>query len=93
MGEVRHHRPLLPPAIARRSNMGLELPHGRWFLGPLRRLAERYLQRDRVEATGLLRHAHLARMWGAHLQRRGDHGRALWAAINVIVWHERFAGR
>lgn len=84
---------LLPPAIARRSNMGLELPHSRWFLGPLRPLAERYLQRDRVEATGLLRHAPLARMWDAHLRRRGDHGRALWAAINVIVWHERFAGR
>ncbi len=82
---------LLPREIAGRSNMGLELPHSRWFLGPLRPMVERYLARERVEATGLLRHAPLAAMWDEHQRRRVDHGRPLWAAINVVAWHERFA--
>lgn len=85
-------RPYLPESIRRRTNMGLELPHSRWFLGPLRPLVERLLARDNVERTGLLRHEPVARMWAAHQAREVDFGRPLWAIINVLVWFDLFVG-
>ena len=85
--------PLLPAAILRRSNMGLELPHSIWFLGPLRPLLDRYLTRENVERTGILNHAPIARMWAEHQARRVDHGRPLWAILNILVWFDVFIDR
>jgi asparagine synthase (glutamine-hydrolysing) len=84
--------PFVPPVILRRSNMGLELPHSKWLLGPLRPLARKWLAPDAVEATGLLRADEVARLWEEHAARRRDNGRALWAVIGYTAWFHLFRG-
>ncbi|MBM4370023.1 MAG: asparagine synthase (glutamine-hydrolyzing) [Deltaproteobacteria bacterium] len=83
-------RDLVPAAIYRRNNMGLEMPHSLWFLSALRPLAGRWLRRDVVERTGLLSFDAVERLWGEHLARRKDHGRSLWCILNFLCWHELF---
>ena len=83
----------LPRPILRRANMGLEMPHSLWLLDELLPLADRYLSREAVEATGLLRYEAVEKLRRDHTERRRDNGRALWAILNFVVWHGLFVGR
>ena len=83
-------RGLLPPEIAARQNMGLELPHSVWFYGELRKLAEHYFSRKVVELSGFLDAGSVQAMWEEHLTRRKDNGRALWCILNFSIWFELF---
>lgn len=85
--QKRALEPFVPPAILARSNMGLELPHSKWLLGPMSALARRWLSRDAVESTGLLRWEEVSRLWEEHASMRRDNGRALWAVIGYAAWH------
>ena len=88
--QKRALRGIVPDAVLRRKNMGLEMPHSRWFLGPLRPAAERYFARKSVEKTGLLDHAALDALWRQHLSGRRDNGRALWCALIFLIWLDLF---
>lgn len=81
---------LVPPAIYRRANMGLEMPHSVWFLGPLRPMAERLLAPGRVASLGLLDPAVVTRLWREHVERRRDNGRALWCILILVAWFELY---
>jgi len=81
---------LVPDAIYRRQNMGLEMPHSLWFMDALKPLAERYLTREKVERTGMLDYDAVNRMWGEHINRVKDHGRSIWCILNFMVWHDLF---
>jgi len=81
---------LLPPAILRRKNMGLEMPYSLWFLRELRPLMEEYLAPDRLGRCGLFSHAVITGMWQEHLSRKKDHGRALWSLLSFLVWFDLF---
>lgn len=80
----------VPDAMYRRPNMGLEMPHSIWFLGPLRSLAEEWLSPARVGRTGFLDPAVVTRLWQDHLERRRDNGRALWCVVELMVWFDLF---
>lgn len=88
--QKRAMRGLLPPEIAARQNMGLEMPHSVWFYGELRGLAERYFSRGSVERSGLLDAEGVQGLWQEHLARRKDNGRALWCLLNFQIWFELF---
>jgi asparagine synthase (glutamine-hydrolysing) len=81
---------LLPPAIVRRKNMGLEMPHSLWFLKELRPLAEKYFAKKSVEKSGLLHHAAVDALWKEHLAGARDNGRALWCVLMFLVWFDVF---
>ncbi len=81
---------LLPKEIARRQNMGLELPHSTWFLKEFRAFAEDVFSKENVERLGFLRHETVMEMWREHLARRKDNGRALWCLLNLLLWHKLF---
>jgi asparagine synthase (glutamine-hydrolysing) len=81
---------LLPPAIFRRKNMGLEMPHSGWFLNEFRDIGMTYFQKERVGRTGLLEPGKVASLWEEHLTRKRDHGRALWCILNLVLWFEMF---
>lgn len=81
---------LLPPSLVRRKNMGLEMPHSGWFLGPFRATAEKYFAPDVVGSTGILEPAAVGAMWQEHLSRKRDNGRALWCVLNFLVWFDLF---
>ncbi len=81
---------LLPPAIYRRSNMGLELPHALWFSRGLRPLVEEYLNPDSIRATQVLKPDAVSRMLAEHDRGSKDHGRSLWCVLMFVVWHRLF---
>lgn len=76
----------LPDAVARRSNMGLEMPHALWFLKEFRGLAARYFSRENVERSGLLSHDAVSALWAEHLAGKRDNGRPLWCVLNLLIW-------
>ncbi|MBI2385290.1 MAG: asparagine synthase (glutamine-hydrolyzing) [Elusimicrobia bacterium] len=88
--QKRAMRGLLPPEIASRQNMGLELPYSVWFYGELRELAERYFSPKAAARSGLLDGEAVQGLWREHLARRKDNGRALWCILNFQVWFELF---
>ena len=77
---------LVPEAIARRANMGLEMPHSIWFLGSFRKFAEKYFSKKNVEKSGLLDSAFIRELWDEHLGRKKDNGRPLWCVLNFLIW-------
>ncbi|MBI3298698.1 MAG: asparagine synthase (glutamine-hydrolyzing) [Elusimicrobia bacterium] len=86
-------RGLVPDSILARSNMGLELPHSRWFQGGLKALAEHHFRRDAVARTGLLDPDAVRALWDEHQSGRRDNGRSLWCVLNLLLWHELFIER
>lgn len=88
--QKRAMRGLVPDAIMRRSNMGLEMPHALWFLKDFRALAERSFSRANVGRSGILDHGAVAEMWAEHLAGRVDHGRPLWCVLNFLIWFDLF---
>ncbi len=81
---------LLPPAILKRPNMGLEMPHAIWFLDKFRKLGDKYFSRETVNKTGMLDFGTVDRLWKEHLARKKDNGRALWCVLMLQVWLDLF---
>ena len=81
---------LLPPEILRRKKVGLELPYSSWLTRELKDVLLDYCGPERVEATGLFRPQAVGALVEEHLDRRRDHGRALWGLLNYMMWHELY---
>jgi asparagine synthase (glutamine-hydrolysing) len=79
----------LPSTTARKKKIGLELPYSRWFTGEWSGLLRTVLAPERVAATGLLAPASTTRLADDHVARKADNGRALWALIQYVLWHEK----
>jgi len=88
--QKRAMRGLLPSSVLRRKNMGLEMPHSKWFLGPLRKTADEWFSKDRVGRSGLFDPAVVQRLWQDHLERKKDLGRPLWTLLNFLIWHDLY---
>jgi asparagine synthase (glutamine-hydrolysing) len=80
----------IPKEILARKNYGLEMPHSIWFLDKFMPFAKKYLNKKRVEATGLLSWPEVENLWNQHLAKKVDHGRGLWCIIMFLIWHEMF---
>lgn len=83
-------RGLVPDSVLARSNMGLELPYSRWFLGPFREAAEARFTRASLGKSGLLDPDAARALWEEHLSGRRDNGRALWSLLTFLVWFDLF---
>ncbi|NLO92460.1 MAG: asparagine synthase (glutamine-hydrolyzing) [Elusimicrobia bacterium] len=81
---------LLPAKIYRRKNMGLELAHSRWFHKEMLPLAQRYFSKESIEKTGFVDPTYVKTLWEEHVNRKIDHGRALWCLLTMLVWMELF---
>ena len=82
---------LLPPSITRRGKMGFSVPLALWFrqtlaepLGDLLLAADariyRYLRRDGVRS-----------IFHENAAGRADHGKRLWALLNLEIWLRKYA--
>lgn len=78
---------VLPGEILRRKKVGLEMPYSRWLAAELKDLLLDYCGQERVRAVGLFRPEAVRALVDEHLERRHDHGRALWALLNFMMWH------
>jgi asparagine synthase (glutamine-hydrolysing) len=83
---------ILPPEILAKRKVGLEMPYSRWLAGELKDVLLDWCGPERVRATGLFRPEAVAALVDEHLERRHDHGRALWALMNFTMWHELYLG-
>ena len=83
-------RPHLPREIYDRSNFGLEMPHSLWFLDSMRDIAESYFDKAAIDRAGIVDGAEVQRLWTEHVDRKRDHGRALWCVLNLQLWHQLF---
>jgi asparagine synthase (glutamine-hydrolysing) len=45
-----------------------------------------------VRAAGLFRPEAIRSLVDEHIERRHDHGRALWALLNFMMWHAHYLG-
>ena len=82
----------LPRWVVRRRKRGLSVPIAGWLNGGLRREADRLLERDRLEAGGMLSPEPVARLLAEHRAGRANHARALWPLIVFERWRERWMG-
>ncbi len=78
---------LVPECIIdREDKMGFPVPLGSWLRGPLKDFARDLLLDRRARERGLL----LPAVVEGLLDSEEEHGRALWGAINLELWHRTF---
>jgi len=90
--EKRAMKNVLPREILKRSSFGLEMPHSKWLLGPLRHLVEEHLSHNAVQEAALFDPVVVRKMWHEHESGTVDHGRGLWTLISCQIWHRLFVG-
>jgi asparagine synthase (glutamine-hydrolysing) len=88
--QKRAMRNYLPKQIAKRNNMGLEMPHAIWFLDEFKPTAQKYFSKKNIEKTEILNFSAVNKLWEEHLSRRKDNGRPLWCILNFLVWFDLF---
>jgi asparagine synthase (glutamine-hydrolysing) len=79
-------RPWLPDRILNRPKMGFDVPVGAWFRGPLRELPAEVLLDARATERGIFRPAELRRLIDAHRSGAEEHGKRLWALLQLELW-------
>jgi asparagine synthase (glutamine-hydrolysing) len=82
---------VLPPAIARRAKMGFSVPLGQWFRTTLREDVRAILLARDARIGRYLRTARVSALLEAHAHGEADHGKRLWALLNLEVWLRRYA--
>lgn len=80
-------RALVPAAILDRKKHGFSVPLAAWLRGPLAPRIDAILAGSPVWTC--LARAPFARWHAAHLRRRGDHAKALWALLVLDRWMRR----
>lgn len=83
-------RGLIPNAIIDRRKSGLEIPYSLWVLEKLKPLCSAYINKQRVEATGLLNWQAVEQMQLAHYSGKKDYGRAIWCVLIFLIWYDMF---
>ena len=74
---------LVPAATRRRVKRGLAVPLAAWFAGPLRPFLEDTLARL---DPGVIRPSAVRALVDAHVERRRDNRRELWALLVLQLW-------
>jgi asparagine synthase (glutamine-hydrolysing) len=82
---------LLPAENARRRKMGFGVPVGEWFRHSLRPLLQDALLSEQALRRGYFLPEALRRLVTEHLERRADHGFALWSLLMLELWHRELA--
>jgi len=83
---------LLPPENVNRRKMGFGVPVGEWFRGPLKPLLSDALFSEQAARRGYFQPAEARRLFSDHVERRSDHGFALWNLLMLELWHREFIG-
>jgi asparagine synthase (glutamine-hydrolysing) len=79
-------RDLIPPQITRRRKQGFGLPIAQWLRGPMKNLVSDTLLSNASATRGILRPQTVKRFWNEHQSHRHDHGKRLWALLNLELW-------
>ncbi len=82
---------LLPETITKRGKMGFSVPLGLWFRGPLATPLRDILLADNARVFQYLRRAPIAALFDENAAGRADHGKRLWALLNLEIWLQKYA--
>ncbi|OAN49299.1 hypothetical protein A6A04_04065 [Paramagnetospirillum marisnigri] len=83
-------KPKLPSRIITKPKKGFGPPSAGWLRSALSDTLRTTLSREKIEADGILAAEATERLVDDHLNRRADHGRALWALLSFQLWHDNF---
>ena len=83
-------RGLVPPAILTRRKMGFPVPFAGWMRGRWNDVAREVLLDRRTRQRGLINPAAVSRLLRAHRDGRCAGGDAIWALMNLELWHRTF---
>ncbi len=82
-------RDLVPDVIVARRKKGFGMPVAAWLNGALAPLVDDALSPAAVRADGVLDPATIARLLSEHRARQANHRKALWAALQWMLWRRR----
>ena len=82
----------LPKEVLARRKRGFNIPFSRWLLHGLGRQLESRFATERVEARGLFDPLKIQALLNAHLTRRSDHRKPLFALLIFDLWCDRMFG-
>jgi asparagine synthase (glutamine-hydrolysing) len=78
---------VLTPPHLEAPKRGFVLPLAAWLRGPLRPLAERLLDDDRLARQGIFRPGLAARLLAPHVAGSSDESERLWPVLMFQLWH------
>jgi asparagine synthase (glutamine-hydrolysing) len=81
---------MIPPAILSRPKMGFPVPIGRWVAGRWNGVVRDVLLDSRTMQRGITRPAAVMQLLEEHRAGRRQAGDALWALLNLELWHRTF---
>jgi asparagine synthase (glutamine-hydrolysing) len=80
----------VPEEMVERPKVGFTVPLAQWLRGPLRDWAEDLLQRDRLEADGLLNAKPILRAWRDLHDGHAEVALSLWSVLVLQSWRQRY---
>ena len=83
-------RDKLPSLILDRRKQGFDIPTHHWLRTSLKPLLLDTVNRQSIEATGILRWAEVEKIRDAHLQRKANYGYHLWGLLILCSWMKRW---
>lgn len=81
---------LLPAAIEQRGKVGFSVPLGIWFRESLYETVKDRLLAPDAQIKALLRQDAIDRLIEENRQNQADHGKKLWALLNLETWLQRY---
>ncbi|MEK7662220.1 MAG: asparagine synthase (glutamine-hydrolyzing) [Patescibacteria group bacterium] len=80
----------LPQGIARRSKKGFGIPLAQWLMGDLKPLLLNLLSEERLKKQGIFNPQYVRGLIDAHLSRKYDNRKKLWALLVFQMWYEKW---
>jgi asparagine synthase (glutamine-hydrolysing) len=84
-------RDLLPETITRRGKLGFSVPLARWFAGPQLNAVRDVLLSPTARSATMLQRQRVEQLIEENRTGRADHGKKLWALLNLEVWLRKSA--
>ncbi len=83
-------RDKLPAVILNRRKQGFDIPTHHWLRTTLKPLLLDTVNRQAIEATGILRWTEVEKIIDAHMRRQANYGYHLWGLLILCSWMKRW---
>jgi asparagine synthase (glutamine-hydrolysing) len=80
----------LPQSILTRKKQGFDIPTHHWLRTSLKPLFMDTVNRESINATGILEWGAIDRVIGDHMSRRANYGYHLWGLLILCSWMKRW---
>ena len=81
---------ILPPEILDRPKVGFRMPVDKWFQGHMRNYLCDHLMGPDCRTRDLYRAEAVRRVVTEHVEGRRNHGKLLWAMLNLEIWYREY---